>query len=421
MTIETSIKLSKTLLLYKQDNSDNWYARINVKGKWTVKTTGLSNQKEAESKAYQIEASYNLRSENDLPLKTRKFKDVAELAIQDMKLQKAIDGKKCYDDYVRMLENTVIALIGRKDMSRVDASVIYQLYQDIAERNNGGKQLSKSTLLNYNSALNHVFDYAIDNDYMLQGNRPRLTTSTGKGGDRRASFTPKEIEFILNDIGWFFPTKGKQITKEIKALLFDYIMVAVHSGMRPGTEMENLKWGHISTTTKDNQSFYLLNVVDGKTSRYTGDREIVVNMDIKGALERLKKRNVKTTINDFVFRMPNGDNTGELSRTFSRYLEEKSMDTSGSHNRTLYSLRHTYITWQLENGIEPYIIGHQCGTSVQMIEKFYSHATAKAHAAKLTSKSIVQDPLAKSAIITNKVKISTPIKVTKDGYIELDV
>ena len=40
--------------------------------------------------------------------------------------------------------------------------------------------------------------------------------------------------------------------------------------------------------------------------------------------------------------------------------------------RTLYSIRHFYITISLMKGFDIHIVAKQCGTSTTMIDKYYS-------------------------------------------------
>ena len=44
--------------------------------------------------------------------------------------------------------------------------------------------------------------------------------------------------------------------------------------------------------------------------------------------------------------------------------------------RTLYSLRHTYATQELAAGTDTHTLARQMGTSVLMLEKYYSMVTA---------------------------------------------
>jgi integrase len=47
-------------------------------------------------------------------------------------------------------------------------------------------------------------------------------------------------------------------------------------------------------------------------------------------------------------------------------------------DRTLYSLRHTYATFALLNdGMDVHTLAVQMGTSIQMIERHYSHLTPR--------------------------------------------
>lgn len=52
------------------------------------------------------------------------------------------------------------------------------------------------------------------------------------------------------------------------------------------------------------------------------------------------------------------------------------MDKCGiehKNKKTLYSFRHTYISRLIEKGVPVKNIASQCGTSIEMIEKFYDN------------------------------------------------
>lgn len=59
---------------------------------------------------------------------------------------------------------------------------------------------------------------------------------------------------------------------------------------------------------------------------------------------------------------------------------EKSED---GQNLTLYSLRHTYATLELLDGIDIHTLSKQMGNSAVMIERHYSKLTATMAAEKL--------------------------------------
>jgi integrase len=67
----------------------------------------------------------------------------------------------------------------------------------------------------------------------------------------------------------------------------------------------------------------------------------------------------------------------KFDRTFA-FAKECDMKESPIGTRTLYSQRHTYITWELMAQIVSIdVLARQCGTSIQMIEQHYSHVVPK--------------------------------------------
>jgi integrase len=49
----------------------------------------------------------------------------------------------------------------------------------------------------------------------------------------------------------------------------------------------------------------------------------------------------------------------------------------GAQPRSLYDLRHTYITQKLREGVPQMIVAENTLTSVQMIERYYAHLRAE--------------------------------------------
>ena len=60
-------------------------------------------------------------------------------------------------------------------------------------------------------------------------------------------------------------------------------------------------------------------------------------------------------------------------KQFNRILEDEGLRVDRQGNRrTLYSLRHSYISFRLLEGADIYQIAKNCRTSVEMIEKHYA-------------------------------------------------
>jgi integrase len=85
-----------------------------------------------------------------------------------------------------------------------------------------------------------------------------------------------------------------------------------------------------------------------------------------------------------IFVFPAGDQPYDLTGVFSRLMTESGLleDHTG-RKRTLYSLRHTYATFALTDGIDIHTLARQMGTSVSMIERHYSKLTPMMSAEKL--------------------------------------
>jgi hypothetical protein len=64
------------------------------------------------------------------------------------------------------------------------------------------------------------------------------------------------------------------------------VMVLLHTGARPGTEMEAICWKHINWAKQNDSSFLTIYIADRKT----GEREIVVKPFVWQYLMRIRDR-----------------------------------------------------------------------------------------------------------------------------------
>ena len=91
--------------------------------------------------------------------------------------------------------------------------------------------------------------------------------------------------------------------------------------------------------------------------------------------------------NDYVFRLRSGQRTNSISATFEQCLKSAELleDKHGAI-RTLYSMRHTYATFQILNGVDYHTLAKNMGTSIGMLEKHYSQLTPTLAANELAGK-----------------------------------
>ena len=76
----------------------------------------------------------------------------------------------------------------------------------------------------------------------------------------------------------------------------------------------------------------------------------------------------------FILVNPNGKPIQSYKGSFNSLLDKVnlSFDDEGKR-RSPYSLRHTYITMRLMEGVNVYELSSNVGTSVEMIENYYGH------------------------------------------------
>ncbi len=375
--------IDDSLYVFLQDNSKRWYARFVLYGKWYCKSTKQTSKDKAIAMAHRIFLDHEIRIESGTLVQSKRFRDVAELCINKMKLQLDHgDGKSVYKDYIRALNNYHIPYFDRIYITSINQDSIRQFDK---WRNDLLKRVpARSTLQTHNSALQMVFKEAIEQRWMLAIQVPVLN-SNGAAGQRRASFSTEEYNRVFDGIIALEDNSHTSKTRQIRELLRMYVEFAVNTGIRPGTEMENITWGDITLKREDEKIAFFVHVRKGKTTKYTGTREVVCKDEIFDCLSELRDAFPQRKPKDKLFRLADGSSTNQLGKAFAKVLEKLDLDESAHGVRTLYSLRHSYITWQLMSGkVSIEVLAKQCGTSITMIEQHYSHVVPKMYANELS-------------------------------------
>ena len=119
-----------------------------------------------------------------------------------------------------------------------------------------------------------VFKAAVENQWMLPVQVPVLSNK-GEQGARRAAFSEVEYEKVVETLESMRDNSRKEKTRQIRELLLDYADVVVNTGIRPGTEMEELTWADILMTRQEHQVIFKIKVRKGKTTKHTGTRTVV--------------------------------------------------------------------------------------------------------------------------------------------------
>src|ERR1035437_1514705 len=371
------------LYIYLQRNSKVWLARFKIAGKWISRTTKQREKAKAITGAIKVKAECDIKLEHGIAIQTKAFKDVAELAKQRMdEALPGTKGKGSFADYKLFLGKYHIPFFDRTHITSIDRAKLMEF--DAWRVEKAGKPLTQSTLKSHNAAMQRVFDEPVIRKWMVPGQVPDLSAASGAPGSRRDYFTADEVTKITKEFAGWIGEGRTPHTRSIRELLYFYFQFAVYTGLRPGTEMDNLLWSDIQINDKHEFPHAVITVRKGKTTLHTGSRTVVGYHGLMDMILDMYATSLDGTDtehggpNDFdplVFRLPNGETTDQLGRNFTALLKRLKLENGPGGKRTLYSLRHTYITMKLLEGVPAAVIAKQCGTSTAMIELHYSHIT----------------------------------------------
>ena len=370
------------VVLYKREDSTNWQARYKLKDlKWHRVATKQKNlQYAAEVACEAYDRARFLFAEN-IPISSKRFDVAANLAVDEMRRQLTAEvGKTVYNDYITAINKYLIPFFGKYNINTIGYEEL-QAFGTWREKEMGRKPVA-STVTTHISAMNRVYDVAIERGWIAQQQIPKIK-NTGAKGVAREAFSKSEYNSLTSYMVKWSEKGHTEKTKQMRALLRDYILVLANTGMRHGTEAMNLKWTDIAFVKKGEEK-YLQMTVSGKRGR----RTLIARHHTEIYLERLFKRQqhlnkyetleklLAKKINEPIFRLASGETTKNLAGTFRVLMRESGLDKDRlpKQKRSLYSFRHTYAHEVLmRDRMDVYTLAKQMGTSVKMIELHYGH------------------------------------------------
>ena len=375
--------------LFKRPLTPCWHVRYKVHGKWERSTTKCDELADAKQRAVDLVTEAWFKERHGMPVVNKRFKSVARLAIRRMaELEKSGRGKSTYKTYTQVINNYLIPLLGNHNVDRIDNAVLAQFERQRFEIL--GRVPSASVINNHNSALNRVFDEAIERGYMTKFQLP-LLRNDGVKSQRRPDFRLEDYTQLYKGMRTWVREARQGNETLLRNILRSYVLVLANTGIRAGTEGMNLQWQHVEFFEQDARKYLMLHV-RGKT----GQREVIARHNTVRYLDRLRRQNpawaagtfeefLQRRLPDYVFRVDDRDMTTAFGRMFARLLDKLNLlyDTRNGKQRTMYSLRHYYATMALTyNRMTVYTLAKHLSTSVAMIEQHYGHVELRkmAHA-----------------------------------------
>ena len=168
-----------------------------------------------------------------------------------------------------------------------------------------------------------------------------------------------------------------------RVMLTNYVLILSNTGIRVG-EARGLRWMDVDSEPANaiDEANIILHV-SGKT----GTREVVSRTgDILTYFERIwdlrcEELGKKPDKTEYVFCHKDGSPIGSFKKGFAALVSEAGVEIDrDGDKRTIYSLRHTYATFRLQEGVNHYVLARNMGTSVKMLEQHYGHMSNRAAA-----------------------------------------
>lgn len=350
-------KLEAGLYLYKQKESEYWWIDATLKGERARVSTKELREDIAEHIA--ISKYSEAKAAGTLSVSFQSGRKTLEQAVN--KALKRLESKKTAskDELIRMTTE-----IGQKIRDKHVAKVTNSFIE-----NDIKKYKSKTRITMRRQCWKMIIEAAKDLKILNPANEPRLPET--KDFEReKGYYAPISLNdriIIRANFKNFIEAGIKDITKENREVLRDYLKFIETTGVRAGQEAVNLRFCDI----KEEQS---AEINKGKIhSKNPSDfRTIHLRRRAVQILKRIaKKKGIKwhkrERYQEYVF--SRSDNKVPKFEDAWKQL----LKFCGIKNKEyrVYSFRKNYITRQAIKGAQIHAVAKQCGTSIEMIEQYY--------------------------------------------------
>lgn len=282
----------------------------------------------------------------------------------------------------------------RKDIDPVQSEIrVYQRGDQAVRSSHKPKPPSSATLQREKTVFVRALTWGSDqvrpwvSDEAVAEIRhlPRRSKSKKHGNIklfRRACLSDEQIaKLLLKGEEWEKIERnrpgGKQRNYE-RRLMMCHVRLLLATGLRPGAEINELTWDRLAVVeiVSGEEIVVISPCGDGKT----GPRIVnalpeavrVIN-DLRWLLTTF---GYPTTDNATLWPSPSGSVVKDFNGSFKTVMRKLKFEPS-VYKEPLYICRHTYITRLLRKNVSSDIIAQNCGTSVEMIERHYTHLKAE--------------------------------------------
>ena len=381
-----SIKVFDGVYLYRDTKNSPFYQvriRIPSDKKHKVKSTGTDDLMLAKEFAKSYYQKFYMLGEFTNAPEELTFRYWCKRYLKSQEETKHLNKSTIHVEYNRLLSPNVgmCSSFGNVDISKITNN---DLSKFISKRNedllNLDKPLLSSNTKNkYVSLIRTVLRYALIENGLSRIPELLPYKKTSRDNPRPAfEFEGENSEYkrllagIRKSVIDVDTVRYQQITED----LYDVVMFIVHGFLRPTvSEVFAIKYKDIKIVDTKTTKTLQIRVNKGKTGfRISNSTEFLLDR-----FELIKQRNPDHNPDDYIF-MKEYLNRKTVSNIFQKQfqfiLEKYKLENDGyGQRRSLYSCRHLAIQMRLvKSGGKINILwfAKNCGTSVEMIERFYA-------------------------------------------------
>lgn len=384
------------VVLYKRHHLKNprWQARISVPNAtgYKVVSTKLSDFDEAKRFALNLFDDLYIQVKAGGQLNSKTFKQVYEEWKDFAKDHGRTRRDGSWSTTIERIDSYALDFFGPKRIDEI-READFTTYWGWRRENYAKKPPTNSTLKRERTSIMPVFKFALSKGYITR--LPETNTPKAKDG-RRPTFSEKEWKIVRDAMPDWLKQAVELATWRDRFMAMHCFLILANTGLRIG-ELRKLRWRDISSvsdTKRGKLEKYYIGHADGKTGArqfiFQPGSEVSLKLIYKQRCNELTKafgrnQRVAPEQDEPILCHPDGRAIKEFKHSLKSLLDFAGVPVEvDGKARTIYSLRHFYATRRLAQEASIHLISKQMGTSVEMMEKHYSHVLSEQAAAQIT-------------------------------------
>lgn len=241
------------------------------------------------------------------------------------------------------------------------------------------KTPSKETLRRERSAFQALMSWAHEEHYITDEDIPHYPTIRGKGA-RRTHFSPEAMQH-LQHVSLRRISETKHPKRRRERLFCHFRMMTIYlTGCRP-QEVALLRFGDFEKCiSRDGRDTYRIRTRPERAKAQSHLRTVVALPEFSDVFHRRLIPDLGFSDDEFFFAGPDQKVLGPCNGSFRALVKAaaekvpRDFPAAGINpSNPYYSLRHTFITERMYEGMPLGEIARLCGTSFEMIHEHYSH------------------------------------------------